>query len=106
MATHLGGRAYVITWIGLLGLTALSFITSLLELGMTAETAIALAIATTKATWVALVFMHLLKARFANRVAFATAVFFVALLCGLMVVDVETRHTFPQKAVPRAEAPL
>ena len=86
---------YVLAWLGLLGLTAASFGASLLHLGTAAEFTIALAIATTKATWVALVFMHLLEERFANRLTLATAATFVAILCSLMVTDVMLRHTFP-----------
>ena len=96
------GRSYVLTWIGLLGLTALSFITSVMKPSLVVEAAIALGIATIKATLVALVFMHLLHARFAQRMTIGVAVVLVALLASLMVTDVASRHTMPPKPLPPA----
>jgi caa(3)-type oxidase subunit IV len=93
--TRIDGRSYVIAWLGLLVLTVLSFAASRLGLGHAASAAVALVIATIKAAWVALIFMHLLEARFSQRVTISVAVAFVVLLCWLMVADVETRHTLP-----------
>lgn len=100
---HLTGRTYVIAWMGLLVLTALSFATSVLKPSMAVETSIALAIATVKAAWVALVFMHLLEARFVNRLTIAVAFLWVALLASLMLTDVLFRHTMPPKPLAAAE---
>ena len=104
MTTHVKARSYVVTWIGLLALTAASFSTSLLALSPAAEAAVALLIATVKAGWVALVFMHLIEARFANRVTLASAAAFVVLLAALMVADVTTRHTMPARAFDLSDA--
>ena len=97
MAKRITARSYLITWIGLLVLTGASFSTSLFALSVPAETGIALLIATAKASWVALVFMHLLEARFAQRATLVTAAVFVLLLAGLMVTDVTARHTMPPR---------
>jgi cytochrome c oxidase subunit IV len=98
--TRISGRAYLIAWLALLALTVLSFAASRFSLGYAAGATVALAIATVKATWVALVFMHLLEARFAQRAAIATAIAFVIILCLLMITDVGSRQTFPPIALP------
>ena len=100
---HLTGRTSVIAWLGLLVLTALSFTTSVIKPSLAVETSVALAIATVKAGWVALVFMHLLEARFANRMTILVAFLLVALLASLMLTDVLLRHTMPPKPLAAAE---
>jgi caa(3)-type oxidase subunit IV len=98
------GRTYVITWIGLLCLTGLSFASSVLKPSPVLETAIALGIATLKGAWVVLVFMHLLRARFADRLALVVGIFMLVLLSSLMLTDVLTRHTAPPKPLATQSA--
>jgi cytochrome c oxidase subunit 4 len=72
-------RTYIIVWIALLILTVLTWGVSYVDLGM-GNVAVALLIASVKASLVALFFMHL---RFENRLvwAFATVpLFFLALI--------------------------
>ncbi len=99
---HITGRTYIVAWIGLLVLTALSFGTSVLKPSLIVETGIALGIATVKAAWVALVFMHLLESRFANRVTIGVAFALVAALAALMLGDVLLRHTMPPRPLDGA----
>lgn len=101
---QVSGRNYVVTWIGLLVLTALSFSSSVLGPSPVMETVIALGIATIKASWVALVFMHLWRARFADRLAIVAAVCMLMLLVSLMLTDVLLRHTMPPKPLAAAQA--
>ena len=100
---HITGRTYVIAWVGLLVLTALSFATSVVKPSLIVETGIALGIATVKAIWVALVFMHLLESRFANRVTIGVAFALVATLAALMLGDVLLRHTMPPRPLDSAD---
>jgi cytochrome c oxidase subunit IV len=81
---------YVVVWVALLALTALTYGASRLELG-TFSIALALAIATVKAVLVLLFFMHLWEQQGANRLVFAVSILYVALLLGLSVLDFGTR---------------
>jgi cytochrome c oxidase subunit 4 len=96
---HLSARTYVLTFVGLLALTALSFVTSYVRLGG-GNTVIALAIATTKGILVLLLFMHLIEQRFTNRMAITFAAFLAVLLITGVSVDVLTRRTFPASGQP------
>lgn len=87
---HLGLRAYFLTWIGLLLLTGLTFGLSFAPLG-SFDVAVALAIATLKATLVAVFFMHLYEQRGVTRLVLVVSGVFVALLVSLLVADVVTR---------------
>jgi cytochrome c oxidase subunit 4 len=82
---------YALVWLGLLGLTALSFGLSLLHLGA-ADVVVALAIAVVKSVLVLLFFMHLVEHRGTNMAVVGTLVFFIALLASLMAADVATRE--------------
>jgi cytochrome c oxidase subunit 4 len=93
---------YLVVWIALLALTALTFLLSLAHLGE-ADVAIALVIATIKTTLVALFFMHLVEERFSVVLAPAVALFLFLLLVGLTVVDVVTRRTFPRAPTPSVD---
>jgi cytochrome c oxidase subunit 4 len=88
---------YVLVWLGLLGLTGLSFGLSLLHLGA-ADIVVALAIAIVKSTLVLLFFMHLIEQRGANAAVVGTLVFFVVLLTSLMAADVATRERYTPDA--------
>ena len=90
---------YLVVWLALLALTALSFLFSLAHLG-TVDVAVALGIAVVKSALVVLVFMHLAEERFSVSMVPLVAVFFFVLLGALVVTDVLTRHTFPRAPVP------
>ena len=87
---HVGARGYVFTWIALLGLTGLTFGLSYVHLAW-AQWPVTLGIATTKATLVALFFMHLAEARAASRLALVIAVLIVVLLASFTALDAVTR---------------
>jgi cytochrome c oxidase subunit 4 len=90
---------YVVVWALLVGLTLLSFAFSMAHLGAV-DIAIALGIALAKSALVLLYFMHLSEHRGTNTFFVGAAVFFVALLVGLMAFDVLTRETFPRAPSP------
>jgi cytochrome c oxidase subunit IV len=80
-------RRYVLAWLALVGLTALSFGVDRLHLG-SLSTAIALAVALVKAGIVFVVFMHLDREPFAVRFVAALNVAWVLLLCLGIAADV------------------
>lgn len=82
-----GARRYVLAWLALLGLTALSFGVDRLHLG-SLSTAIALGVALVKASIVFVVFMHLDREPFAIRFVAALNVAWVLLLCLGIAADV------------------
>lgn len=86
----ISGRSYLLAWLALLVLTALSFGAAYLPLGA-AGLAVALGIAAGKALVVMLVFMHLLEARFATQLVAIVTVLFIVLLCLGMAADVALR---------------
>ncbi len=89
-------RHYLVVWLGLIGLTAISFGASWLHLGTT-DVVIALGIAVIKSVLVLLFFMHLIEHRGANALIIGVTVIFIALLSSLMAADVATRlHTTPR----------
>jgi cytochrome c oxidase subunit IV len=98
-ATHHAHSAipYLIVWILLLILTAGTWITGTMHLGKWAIF-IALAIAATKSSLVAIIFMHLRESGTATRLVFVTSLVFVALLLILTVSDVATRFTLATPA--------
>jgi cytochrome c oxidase subunit 4 len=75
----------------LIGLTFLTVGVSFLHLGAW-HAVVGLAIATTKATLVALFFMHLIHETGLTRVAAAAGLFWLAILMGLTLTDFLTRH--------------
>jgi cytochrome c oxidase subunit 4 len=93
-----GAPRYLLCWLALALLTGLTFGLSTMELGRW-SLILALAIAVTKGTIVALFFMHLWDHRGASRLVLVTAVLFVVVLSSLVVADVLTR--FPLALPPR-----
>ena len=81
---------YFVVWIALVFFTALTYLTGKQHLG-TWALAIALIIACTKSTLVALIFMHLKDSSGTTRLVFVTSLIFVALLLFFTVSDVATR---------------
>jgi cytochrome c oxidase subunit 4 len=81
---------YFAVWIALLFFTALTYLTGKQHLG-TWALAIALIIACTKSTLVALIFMHLKDSSGTTRLVFVTSLIFVGLLLFFTVSDVATR---------------
>ncbi len=94
---------YWIVWISLLAFTLLTWLLSRLHIPGGWGVVVALAIATTKGTLVALFFMHLWDQRGANRLVFLTSLVFVALLIVLTLSDNATR--FPLANPPGSEVP-
>lgn len=84
------GRPYLLGWIALLVLTALSFGLSRVHLGAGA-TPVALGIAGVKVAVVGLVFMHLARARAALQLVALTSLVFIALLVLGVAGDVSFR---------------
>jgi cytochrome c oxidase subunit 4 len=99
---HASWVRYLVVWLALLALTALSLLLSLAHLG-TVDVALALGIATAKTALVVLFFMHLVDERFSVVMVPLVSVFFVLLLLGLLVTDVATRRTFPRAPLPNAD---
>jgi cytochrome c oxidase subunit 4 len=87
---HHSAWPYFLVWLVLLVLTAATFLTGRQHYEHGAL-AIALTIAVTKSTLVALIFMHLKDSSGATRLVFVTSLIFVALLLFFTVADVATR---------------
>lgn len=81
-------------WAALLGLGALSFLLSFLQLGA-ASLPVSMVIAVAMAFVVALVFMEVGAQRFSVRMTLVAALAFIALLVGFMCADVLTRPARP-----------
>jgi cytochrome c oxidase subunit IV len=92
---------YATVWLALMVLTALTWGLSRLHFPGFAGVAVALTIASVKGGLVALFFMHLWDQKGPNRLVFVTALVFVSLLIGLVVLDSATR--FPLANPPDAE---
>jgi cytochrome c oxidase subunit 4 len=90
MKHHVSGRALVLTFVGLLLLTAISWLTAEMHLGR-AEMVVALGIASIKAGLVILFFMHLIEEEVSTTLALLAALFFVLLLATLVAAEVATR---------------
>ena len=95
---HASASRYVLCFLGLVLLTGLTFALSTVELGAW-SLPVALTIAITKASIVALFFMHLWDHEGTSRLVLLIAVLFVAILSTLVVADVLTR--FPSALPPR-----
>ncbi len=95
---HGAGR-YVAVWAGLVALTALTYLARRADVPEPWHLVVALAIAATKASLVALFFMHLWEHAGAVRLTVLTAVAFAAMLIGLVLLDSSTR--FPYANPPR-----
>lgn len=84
------GRPYVLTWLGLLLLTATSYGVDRLGLGGWGF-AVSLSIAVLKASAVVLVFMHLTREPFVIRFVAVLNVVYVLLICVGIAADVAAR---------------
>ena len=101
-------KGYVYILAALLGLTAVTVAAAGIDFGSSSiNVVIALAIATVKASLVALYFMYLRHDKPINAVIFCSSLFFLALFLGFCLVDSETRdHIVPANAkVPAVGAP-
>ena len=88
-------RAYFITYLALMVLLGLTVAVAHFHLGPWALTA-ALVIAATKATIVALFFMHLVHTKHRTQLAAGAGILWLAILITLTLSDVLTRSWFPQ----------
>lgn len=85
-------RTYALVLLALLALTAITVAAAGVRFGSPAvNVAVALTIATVKASLVALFFMHLRHDRPMNGLIFVTGLVFLAAFLMLCLVDVETR---------------
>ena len=91
-------RTYAGTYLVLLVLATASLLLS--RIHFAGGLAVALAIAVLKAAAVLWFFMHLVEQSSSSRFAVLLAVALMAILAGLTIADVATRHTFPQRAEP------
>lgn len=89
-AAHPGASRYFLGFAALVLLTGLTFALSTVDLGAW-SLVVALAIAITKASIIALFFMHLVDHQGASRLVLVIAVLFVAILSSLVVADALTR---------------
>lgn len=87
-------RTYVVVFLALLGLTALTILVSYLDLGPV-STPLALLIAAAKATLVILFFMHLRDAPPLLWLAAAGGFFWLGIMLVLTMADVATRGVIP-----------
>jgi cytochrome c oxidase subunit IV len=101
LRAHVTGNKLVLSWLGLLALTFISFGASRLGLG-DAELGIALGISVVKTLVVLFVFMHLIEQRFANRLVVIVTFLFIVLLVTLTAADPLTRKTFAPRPDPAA----
>jgi cytochrome c oxidase subunit 4 len=100
-AAHSHVGRYLLVWVALMILTALTWGLSTVHIAGGWGVLVALGIATTKGALVALFFMHLYDQQGPNRLVLLTALVFVALLIILTVLDNSTR--FPLANPPDAE---
>lgn len=109
---HRSATRYALTYLGLMVLTITTFLFSRVDLGI-GSVAIAMSIAITKSALVVLIFMQLWEHRGSPRLAFATALVWLALLMGFVLADVHTRFPLtnpdrnpiagPARSAPSAE---
>jgi len=90
-------RAYIINWVALIGLTALTFGLAHVDLGAW-NTPVAIAIAVAKAALIALIFMHLIVEGFVFRFVLVGATLLLLLLNLVVLLDASTR--FPLATPP------
>jgi cytochrome c oxidase subunit IV len=92
MSEHIAKRTfYVLIWAVLMCLTALTAVVAKIDLGW-ANAPIALTIAATKATLVALFFMHMRWSNNENRVAAVAGILLMSIMIGLTCADFFTRY--------------
>lgn len=104
---HLGPMQYVLVWVALMVLTAVTLAVWKTHMPLAARVGVALAVAVVKATLVALFFMHLWEHGGVNRMVMVVSVLFVALLIGLTLLDNVYRFPYanPPYSVSWTEAP-
>src|SRR5690349_8834687 len=90
---HASGSRYWFTWVALLVGTIVTYSVSRVHLEQPWALLVAMAIACAKSALVVLFFMHLWDHGGANRLVFGSAVIFVLLLIGLVVLDNATRFS-------------
>ncbi len=100
--SHVG--RYLAVWVALLAFTVLTYVLARVHLPGGWAVTVALLIAVSKGTLVALFFMHLWDQTGANRLVFLTSLVFVALLIGLVLADNATR--FPLANPPGSAGAL
>jgi cytochrome c oxidase subunit 4 len=103
---HHSSTGYFVIWAALIILTALTWYTGRMHLpnfGLL----LAMIIATTKATLVALFFMHLWEQKGVNRVTFAVTIVFVITMFLGVFGDITTRMStaLPPREPPASELP-
>jgi cytochrome c oxidase subunit IV len=100
MASEPKPRGYLLNWVALIALTVLTFALAHVKMGPL-NTPVAFVIALAKATLIASIFMHLIAERFTLRFILIGSAMFVALLTGVVLLDVLTR--FPLTAPPGSQ---
>jgi cytochrome c oxidase subunit 4 len=105
---HLGPAQYVLIWVALMILTAITLAVWKTHLSLGLRVGAALGIATVKAALVALFFMHLWDHGGATRLVLATSMMFVVLLIGLTLADNMTRFPYanPPFSSTQADVPF
>lgn len=93
--------SYLIVYAVLIILATMSLGYSLLHLR--GGLVVSLVVASVKAMAVLWIFMHLREQRISSALAMLLAVLWIALLGGIMVTDVVTRRTFPERPRPTGE---
>lgn len=99
MAHHPKPRGYLLTWVALIGLTALTFALAHVDLGPL-NSPISFAIAFAKAGLIASIFMHLVAEDFTMRFVLVGALLLVVLMVAVVTLDATTR--FPLATPPEA----
>lgn len=91
---HSGVARYVMVFVALVVFTLLTVWTGRMDIPAPWHLVVALGIATTKASLVALFFMHLVDHKGFNRLIFAVSILFVLLLMFFPMADIGTRTRF------------
>jgi cytochrome c oxidase subunit IV len=102
---HGGPLTYGLTLVALLILTGLTIGASYIDLG-SGNVVVALAIATVKATLVALFFMHLLWDKPVNRIIAVAGFLFLGIFLMFDLIDMDTRNYYLPQNVHRTVVPL
>ena len=109
-----GIKRYVVVWLALLAFTVLTVVTGRMDLSHvfpSMNIAIALTIATIKATLVVLFFMHMTEAAGTNRIVFITSFVFMFVMIFGVFGDLWTRNemslpsTAPSTLAPEIQVP-
>jgi cytochrome c oxidase subunit 4 len=98
---RVGAKRYYVVWIALLVFTAITVVAGRVHLPSPWAILVALFIAVTKASLVALFFMHLWDHGGANRLVLVTSLVFLLLMIGVTVLDNASR--FPLTNPPTTD---